>query len=1209
MKKQLLAMGMGLFATASVAQVTFPVKIGFENADKSENYHCKYANKVGLSEFGDWVNPHDGDSWVEQSPEASVNGDYGFMAANSAEKLNAWDRGFKLANLPIQEGKSYRMSFWLKGEQGKVLKAYISKGVEQLDKSFVNPSGSAVYGLNGENDYTIQDNEWHHVSFVAYNHGAAPYNTVLANTSWMGTATLGANIPESLWAGIGLTDANKDQSYRAFFNEQIPEIYFAIINMYDEGTFMIDDIMIEEDKTFSQATYNGSAIKLDFGYNTNANSLVSANKRGYVKLDPTQFSVKKDGKEIEIASAEIQGDGVYVFLKDADAEGATISFTPNAECPLQYAEDKRPSNETGEMQILGFADETLYEDANITAEANLTELPELLTATPENGSFDLPLTTNTFTFDFDIAVDPNSSYATIVVNGKEVELTCETGENDKQIIVKYDGQLAKGTYTINLSVSSDGYNSKEVAYKFSVGYIPMGDSTPYTAFQDAFNEEADQSCPHHWVHYEDGAVKQAGRDYNYTGGRLFKYADGGDFVTGMYLRYKNGTFTFGDLCNYAGQNDRENQEIPEADEEADYLKLEAGNYRLSYNFIGWKEDGNTHTVSCSLYPIDNADATLFDVTTTTAANSGGNRGNKVTGSVEEIVEFTVTEPGNYVLKFYDYFNEIIIGNIKIDFVPGDVPGVAEKSALQAAYDAAMAQLDVMENLEEYERYTGAETELLNAIYEKYTNEFEGNTDVFAYDGKVLTAPSEFKDYENMFKQAVQDAKEHVVKIDNYYKLVEEIQNTINVEEGEKITKTTQFANAKEIAAKYMVEDEPKIIKETEELATAVSELQNAIDEVKYMKGVTGTYVGNTGIPALTARIDMGLATISAMGDIAKTEEEEKVIELGENAITDDDNIANALKKIATLKYYTAMQNAETAENFFKEKYSEYDEETETGGDMVFDGSYNFSFFLKNPNIYIKTDNAAGNIAGTLTATNIGTEDEPVNIYTGDACPGWTISEYGSGTWSTGWNTLFRADIPIEAMASNWGGDYTISQTIEDLPAGLYVLKAGVNERDNYQEDSYFFWQTSGDEDRITMNVPKTGQNWFNDNISSARRDAVLDSNGAEATTDEDGNEIEAAPDAEPIEILDGKLTIGAHAGASSHIFINKFGIYLVGGSKTYNYKENDFITGIDTKSAQLQSVAVYDVNGRQVVRAGKGVNIVKRTYSDGSVKVAKYIVK
>ena len=67
---------------------------------------------------------------------------------------------------------------------------------------------------------------------------------------------------------------------------------------------------------------------------------------------------------------------------------------------------------------------------------------------------------------------------------------------------------------------------------------------------------------------------------------------------------------------------------------------------------------------------------------------------------------------------------------------------------------------------------------------------------------------------------------------------------------------------------------------------------------------------------------------------------------------------------------------------------------------------------------------------------------------------------------------------------------------------------------------------------------------------------------------------------------------------------------MVGRSANFDYANNDFWTGVESvKDNKVVSVAVYDINGRQKYNATKGMNIVKRVYSDGSVKVGKYLVK
>ena len=42
-------------------------------------------------------------------------------------------------------------------------------------------------------------------------------------------------------------------------------------------------------------------------------------------------------------------------------------------------------------------------------------------------------------------------------------------------------------------------------------------------------------------------------------------------------------------------------------------------------------------------------------------------------------------------------------------------------------------------------------------------------------------------------------------------------------------------------------------------------------------------------------------------------------------------------------------------------------------------------------------------------------------------------------------------------------------------------------------------------------------------------------------------------------------------------------------------------------TAKVRSLAVYDLNGRRLVNAKKGINIVKKVMSDGTVKTTKVV--
>jgi hypothetical protein len=46
-----------------------------------------------------------------------------------------------------------------------------------------------------------------------------------------------------------------------------------------------------------------------------------------------------------------------------------------------------------------------------------------------------------------------------------------------------------------------------------------------------------------------------------------------------------------------------------------------------------------------------------------------------------------------------------------------------------------------------------------------------------------------------------------------------------------------------------------------------------------------------------------------------------------------------------------------------------------------------------------------------------------------------------------------------------------------------------------------------------------------------------------------------------------------------------------------------------TPAAKVRAIQLFDLNGRRVMKAQKGINIVKKVMSDGSVKTEKVIVK
>jgi len=202
--------------------------------------------------------------------------------------------------------------------------------------------------------------------------------------------------------------------------------------------------------------------------------------------------------------------------------------------------------------------------------------------------------------------------------------------------------------------------------------------------------------------------------------------------------------------------------------------------------------------------------------------------------------------------------------------------------------------------------------------------------------------------------------------------------------------------------------------------------------------------------------------------------------------------------------------------------------------------------------------------------------------------------------STGWSdpSNGNAMIPSDCMFQTWGSSYRVQQTITDLPAGVYTLRMAFGERMNEDENnmvgSFVFAKTSetpeaaeGEEEQFAgiCDVPGIGQSY-----------------PALNTTIEE------------VLVADGVLTLGANGGSSSHTFFNEVRVVMTATAAGFDYGKayDDVLSGIDVTVAtpeKIRAIAIYDMNGRQIEKAQRGVNIVKQLMSDGSVRTVKVVVK
>ena len=174
------------------------------------------------------------------------------------------------------------------------------------------------------------------------------------------------------------------------------------------------------------------------------------------------------------------------------------------------------------------------------------------------------------------------------------------------------------------------------------------------------------------------------------------------------------------------------------------------------------------------------------------------------------------------------------------------------------------------------------------------------------------------------------------------------------------------------------------------------------------------------------------------------------------------------------------------------------------------------------------------------------------------------------------------------MVQNWTKEFRAEQTITDLPAGIYTIMGGFGERETDAGDlnNHFFIKTSADEADQTVHAPVIGQSFPYSNLAFTN-----------------------------VVITDGQLTLGAFAANGSHVFFNNVQLFMTNSAEGFDYASalKELVDGIDSVEAgnnnAVRKVELYDLNGRRIVTAKKGLNIVKKYMNDGSVRTEKVIVK
>lgn len=915
-------------------------------------------------------------------------------------------------------------------------------------------------------------------------------------------------------------------------NNDMQTIAFNLAKNKVATQFFFDNIQFSKYQTGVDIRFNMDMLQINFGYDTNVADLVKAGGAKRLLFPTNCVHVKVNGEQVTLLSVEGFEDGkFYAFIDQGypESEDDIVEVAFNnpfePEFHLIYGENAPE----GDVPNFGYTKANY--DENLDVYPFAYETPTLISADPEDGSFNLPVNISEFKVTFDKLVDcaavvaklDNAPLAVVPSTGFAKELTLKRASTD----------LVPGEYTITLTkvypelrLSDEVYG--EYSYVLNIGPINSDpDDVPYMVMQDNFletiNSVGEGMIPVGWSVYNAGNIVPQGTNPG-SGPRSFKFGAGGDFEGSLYFRTADandgGRLAYGETEGY---------EMP----------LEAGKkYAIHYNVAAWK---GTPWVKFEI--IDGEDNVVLERIDAAVPNMNGAK-DAIKGSTVIDFKYRPETTGNFKLQWTPVANangdgggwlEALLGNVSVKYLP-NAAGVEETQLLLTALQEAKATRDA--NLDE--RYDGAAFSALVAAINKY-------------DGQTYTAPSAYRNAAAELNAVTQAMKDHRSLCDTYDPLPVRTQELVDQYAGTPYEETTQYQNLKAVNDKYA----GKVLKDDEELKAAIEELNKAISICSsyFTEGVSR--VGTTGIAALKDRIRLGLAVAEKLG----IPQDDPAVIAGNNTLSDDDNVAEMLKNAIKGKLYSELKNPDNT--LFEEQVDDNTLETYTE-------TYEMTVFVKNPNLYYASD----------------VRNDFVNY----PVPGWDIENLGGYdvSWTSGWSQVATKDLPADGMLSNWNGGFTCSQTIEDLPAGIYTIKAGYGERqeDGDPDVSFFSVQTTSDEEPQKVSIPIIGQTFPTDNVQI-----------------------------ENVVVTDGILTLCAETPVegNTHTFFNQVSVWLTAPANGFDYNSayEEYLLGVDTptQAAKVRAIELYDLNGRRIVSAQKGVMIVKKHMSDGTIKTEKVIKK
>ena len=911
--------------------------------------------------------------------------------------------------------------------------------------------------------------------------------------------------------------------------------------------FFFDNIKFEVFKLGTVAEFSNDVVMIDFGFDTNIPELVKNSGKPRIMFPANCADVKVNGESVAVASVEGFADGrFYIFLEEAVNDDDEVLVSFNNPADLAL-HLIYTSGPGGDIKNIS----DLVASYNSDVEDNegypyVFVTPVVIKADPEDGSFNLPNSIKDFKVTFDKPVDCEAIEAKL----------------DKEYLVKRPSQGFADFITFSRT-SNDDLKTDQYTLHITKIYPEMrladeiyGD-TVYTINVGKVvidpNDVPADLLPDYFAQAGSGTIPE-GWFVKFGNEERPSQTSGLGSGSRMMDFGAGGDFTKG---LYFREGYAEYGSTPGYE-----LALEANKrYNISFTTAMWKDNGN----KVRFEVLNEEGEVQFVQVVDNKPNVNGSTA-AVNGAANYTFKFYPEATANYILRWTSSgsetgdpaYMEVLLANPQVKYVP-NVVGIEETQMLNNALANAKAARDGNSD----ERYAGPAYDALVRAIEKYDAEAPN-----------YTAPSAYKSATEALEAATQAVKDHRTLCDTYDPLPQQAQDIVDANAEKKFAKTETYSNLIDLIAKYatkttesvldddgnVIEKDVLVIKkltDDAELTAAISELKFNINNANLVFTEGESKTSDTGIKVLAERLRLGAETLKSLG----VAESDPLVQAAYNTLTDDDELAEEVKRRVKVELYGQLKDPNNS--MFEEKLDEETWETYTE-------SYDMTVFVKNPNIYKQTAD--------------------VN-FTDETVPGWTVPEgYSRPGLSWGWSATRGTDeIAEDCMFQTWGSSYRVEQTITDLPAGIYTVKIGFGERMNDDENnmvgSFIYAKTSDTpegEDGFTADVPGIGQSFPSANT-------VI----------------------EDVVVTDGILTIGANGGSSSHTFCNDVRILLTAPAAGFDYAEA-YTAGIDAvtdKKADVKAIELYGLDGRRLNKASKGVFIIRKHMSDGTIQTEKVIKK